>query len=195
MPDGAMYPMYKFKDEIRDYFEEFHDRIIVDGTSRRKVYKGLLKSKFSQGEKKGEPDFGLTEMKEQLSYLDELPTRTVQLSMPMKRPPKCWDGVTTTLEGLGHQEHYVLVLPSKTSSSTSTSTRQRQVSGRGSRRWVPSYAELSRDRGWNPHHSSIFRGSSAFTAGAAWSRARSTQANPPPSTPHRVHRPPGPYHS
>lgn len=50
--DGAMYPMYKFKDEIRDYFEEFHDRIMVDGERRRKVYKGLLKSKFSQGRRR-----------------------------------------------------------------------------------------------------------------------------------------------
>lgn len=47
--DGNTYPMYKFKDEIRDYFEEFHDRLMIDGTYRRKVYKGLRESKFSQG--------------------------------------------------------------------------------------------------------------------------------------------------
>ena len=70
--DGYLYPMYKFKDEIRDYFEEFHDRLMIDGAYRRKVYKRLLKSKFSQGEKTESPIQDWTEMKEQPSYLDEL---------------------------------------------------------------------------------------------------------------------------
>ena len=146
--DGAMYPMYKFKDEIRDYFEEFHDRIMVDGTSRRKVYKGLLKSKFSQGEKKESPISDWTEMKEQPSYLDELyKDCPAQYANENGLPAKRWDDVTTTLKDLDtRKEHYVLV-PEQDVVIDIDLDKDRDKCLEEARRWVPSYAELSRSGG------------------------------------------------
>lgn len=146
--DGAMYPMYKFKDEIRDYFEEFHDRIMVDGNSRRKVYKGLLKSKFSQGEKKESPIPDWTEMKEQPSYLDELyKDRPAQYANENGLPAKRWDDVTTTLKDLDtRKEHYVLV-PEQDVVIDIDLDKDRDKCLEEARRWVPSYAELSRSGG------------------------------------------------
>lgn len=146
--DGAMYPMYKFKDEIRDYFEEFHDRIMVDGNSRRKVYKGLLKSKFSQGEKKESPIPDWTEMKEQPSYLDELyKDCPAQYANENGLPAKRWDDVTTTLKDLDtRKEHYVLV-PEQDVVIDIDLDKDRDKCLEEARRWVPSYAELSRSGG------------------------------------------------
>ena len=143
-----MYPMYKFKDEIRDYFEEFHDRIMVDGERRRKVYKGLLKSKFSQGEKTENPISDWTEMKEQPSYLDELyKDRPAQYANENGLPAKRWDDVTTTLKDLDTgKEHYVLV-PEQDVVIDIDLDKDRDKCLEEARRWVPSYAELSRSGG------------------------------------------------
>ena len=146
--DGTMYPMYKFKDEIRDYFEEFHDRLWIDGSYRRKVYKGLLKSKFSQGEKKESPISDWTEMKEQSSYLDELyKDRPAQYANENGLPAKRWDDVTTTLKDLDtRKEHYVLA-PEQDVVIDIDLDKDRDKCLEEARRWVPSYAELSRSGG------------------------------------------------
>ena len=146
--DGTMYPMYKFKDEIRDYFEEFHDRLWIDGSYRRKVYKGLLKSKFSQGEKKESPISDWTEMKKQPSYLDELyKDRPAQYANENGLPAKRWDDVTTTLKDLDtRREHYVLI-PEQDVVIDIDLDKDRDKCLEEARRWVPSYAELSRSGG------------------------------------------------
>ena len=146
--DGTMYPMYKFKDEIRDYFEEFHDRRMIDGSYRRKVYKGLLKSKFSQGEKTESPIPDWTEMKEQASYLDELyKDRPAQYANDNGLPTKRWDNVTTTLKDLDtRKEHYVLV-PEEDVVIDIDLDKSLVRCLDEARRWIPSYAELSRSGG------------------------------------------------
>ena len=146
--DGAMYPMYKFKDEIRDYFEEFHDRVMVDGNRRRKVYKGLLKSKFSQGEKTESPISDWTDMSERDSYLDELyKDQPAQYANENGLPSYRWDDVTTTLKDLDtRKEHYVLV-PERDIVIDIDLDKDRTRCLEEARKWIPSYAELSRSGG------------------------------------------------
>ena len=146
--DGNMYPMFRFKDEIRDYFEEFHDRIMIDGVSRRKVYKGLLKSKFSQGEKTESPVSDWTDMSERDSYLDELyKNQPAQYSNENGLPAYRWDNVTTTLKDLDtRKEHYVLV-PERDIVIDIDLDKDRTRCLEEARKWIPSYAELSRSGG------------------------------------------------
>ena len=146
--DGNMYPMYKFKDEIRDYFEEFHDRIMVNGVHRRKVYKGLLKSKFSQGEKSESPIPDWTDMSERDSYLDELyRDQPAQYANENGLPAYRWDDVTTTLKDLDtRKEHYVLV-PERDIVIDIDLDKDRTRCLEEARKWIPSYAELSRSGG------------------------------------------------
>ena len=146
--DGYMYPMYKFKDEIRDYFEEFHDRIVIDGVRRRKVYKGLLKSKFSQGEKSESPIPDWTDMSERESYLDELyKDQPAQYANENGLPAYRWDDVTTTLKDLDtRKEHYVLV-PERDIVIDIDLDKDRTRCLEEARKWIPSYAELSRSGG------------------------------------------------
>ena len=146
--DGYMYPMYRFKDEIRDYFEEFHDRVMVDGNRRRKVYKGLLKSKFSQGEKTESPIPDWTDMSERDSYLDELyKDQPAQYANENGLPAYRWDDVTTTLKDLDtRKEHYVLV-PERDIVIDIDLDKDRTRCLEEARKWIPSYAELSRSGG------------------------------------------------
>lgn len=146
--DGNLYPMYKFKDEIRDYFEEFHDRIMIDGISRRKVYKGFLKSKFSQGEKTESPIPDWTDMSERDSYLDELyKDQPAQYANENGLPAYRWDDVTTTLKDLDtRKEHYVLV-PEGDIVIDIDLDKDRTRCLEEARKWIPSYAELSRSGG------------------------------------------------
>lgn len=146
--DGNMYPMYKFKDEIRDYFEEFHDRLMIDGTYRRKVYKGLRESKFSQGEKSESPIPDWTDMSERKSYLDELyKDQPAQYANENGLPSYRWDDVTTTLKDLDtRKEHYVLV-PERDIVIDIDLDKDRARCLEEARKWIPSYAELSRSGG------------------------------------------------
>ena len=146
--DGHVYPMYKFKDEIRDYFEEFHDRIMIDGDRRRKVYKGLLKSKFSQGEKLENPIPDWTDMRERDSYLNELyKDQPAQYANENGLPAYRWDDVTTTLKDLdARKEHYVLV-PERDIVIDIDLDKDRTRCLEEARKWLPSYAELSRSGG------------------------------------------------
>lgn len=146
--DGSMYPMYKFKDEIRDYFEEFHDRLMIDGDRRRKVYKGLLKSNFSQGEKQESPIPDWTDMSERDSYLDELyKDQPAQYANENGLPTYRWDDVTTTLKDLDtRKEHYVLV-PERDIVIDIDLDKDRTRCLEEARKWIPSYAELSRSGG------------------------------------------------
>lgn len=146
--DGSMYPMYKFKDEIRDYFEEFHDRLMIDGDRRRKVYKGLLKSKFSQGKKSESPIPDWTDMSERESYLDELyKDQPAQYANENGLPAYRWDDVATTLKDLDtRKEHYVLV-PERDIVIDIDLDKDRTRCLEEARKWIPSYAELSRSGG------------------------------------------------
>ena len=146
--DGNMYPMYKFKDEIRDYFEEFHDRLRIDGVQRRKVYKGLRESKFSQGEKLESPIPEWTDMSEGDSYLDELyKDQPAQYANENGLPAYRWDDVTTTLKDLDtRKEHYVLV-PERDIVIDIDLDKDRTRCLEEARKWIPSYAELSRSGG------------------------------------------------
>lgn len=146
--DGYVYPMFRFKDEIQDYFEEFHDRTMIDGVRRRKVYKGLLKSKFSQGEKQASPIPDWTDMSERESYLDELyKDQPAQYANENGLPVYRWDDVTTTLKDLDtRKEHYVLV-PERDIVIDIDLDKDRTRCLEEARKWIPSYAELSRSGG------------------------------------------------
>ena len=146
--DGYVYPMFRFKDEIRDYFEEFHDRIMIHGVSRRKVYKGLLKSKFSQGERTESPIPDWTDMSERDSYLDELyKDQPAQYANENGLPAYRWDDVTTTLKDLDtRKEHYVLV-PERDIVIDIDLDKDRTRCLEEARKWIPSYTELSRSGG------------------------------------------------
>lgn len=64
-------PQYKFREELRNYFEHFEDRKKVDGQDVRSVYSGFKKDKFSSKIVKEDPISKLV-LDEATSLLDDI---------------------------------------------------------------------------------------------------------------------------
>lgn len=64
-------PQYKVREELRNYFDEFHDRMTVDGVIYRSYYKGFSANKFKAPVNDDVKVFSLV-LDEEISLLDEL---------------------------------------------------------------------------------------------------------------------------
>lgn len=100
---------YKFREELKSYFEEFSDRARVDGKQFRSYYSGFLSNKFNQGEApKNENPYSLV-LDYETSKLDDLMADyPAQYATTNDIPGKPWKEVTTKLSDLDtHKVHYV----------------------------------------------------------------------------------------
>ena len=105
-------PMYRFREDLKDYFDEFIDRIVLeDGTRVRSYYKGFKKDKFA--EKELSPDKAKEswlKMDSTESILDEACKDCPAQYARGDAPSKAWDRVGTTLKDLDTSKlHYVRV--------------------------------------------------------------------------------------
>ena len=109
-PDS--YPRPKFREELKNYFEEFHDVTRINGKQVRSWYSGFkldcLQRKGDIPEDTEEPENWLT-LKEQKSMLDELLKDCKAQYEVDGKPDMPWDKATTTLKDLDTTKtHYVL---------------------------------------------------------------------------------------
>ena len=124
----VQYPMTlrPFKEELKNYFKEYHDRITIDGVRVRSYYKGFKYDKFEKDEDDvsiqtavAEPESvhsseatkGWLHLTEIPSLLDtELADMKAQYAPPEGKHMRTWDNVKTTLADLDTSRlHYVLV--------------------------------------------------------------------------------------
>lgn len=114
----VQYPfsMRIFREELRNYFEEYHERYILeDGTRARSYYHGFKDlinlSEESQCESDNRADNGWLSMKSQPSVLDDiLKDQPAQYANNDGLPYKKWDSVKTTLSSIDTSIlHYVKV--------------------------------------------------------------------------------------
>ena len=112
--DKQMLPQYKFREELRNYFYEFHDRTTVDGVSVRKYFKGYkgLAPIPPSTETPIKPE-GVYEivLGAGSSIFDEVfATSPAQAANEFGVPPKPWATASTTLSDIDtSQLHYVKV--------------------------------------------------------------------------------------
>lgn len=105
-------PMYRFREELKDYFKEYHDRIRLDGKQVRSYYKGFLTTKFINRYQDGEEDLPpyslVLDCKE--SIFDEVfKDCKAQYANENEAPSKKWENVRTKLEHIDtSQLHYVI---------------------------------------------------------------------------------------
>lgn len=147
-----VYKQYKFRDGLREYFDEFHEQIMIDGVRYRSWYTGLkILENFDWVELKPETQSWL-QLEDMHSLLDDIlldaPAQygTGDERHPLKRP---WAENSTTLKELDtSQEHYVLVEPQhividfdlrNTIGEKDIHLNLKAASG-----WPPTYAEVSR---------------------------------------------------
>lgn len=102
-------PQYKFREELRNYFDEFHNRIEIEGQTVRSYYEGFNANKF-KAPLKDSPAFSLV-IEETESILDfELANMPAQLATSRETPKKKWEDVTTVLGEIDTSElHFVKV--------------------------------------------------------------------------------------
>lgn len=102
-------PQYKMREELRNYFEEFHDRGEIDGVKVRSLYQGFVANKF-KAPAPDSPTFSLV-LEEETSLLDDLfGELPAQLAKDDGTPAKRWENVTTKLLDIDtHKLHYVKV--------------------------------------------------------------------------------------
>lgn len=107
-------PRYRFKTELRRYFREYHERIMIDGVPYRSLFVGFKSDKFDSREQTPNPiktDNWLELYSSQTSVFDEMfGGCKAQYSSDSGTPQKAWMYTDTTLKDLDPTlEHYVLM--------------------------------------------------------------------------------------
>lgn len=103
---------YAFKSELGNYFEEFYDRITLDGIQVRSYYKGLKADLYKTPDDEDASKFKLF-LEETTSLLDhEYADCAAQYTTASGAPKQTWANVTTTLSQIDtSREHFVLGIP------------------------------------------------------------------------------------
>lgn len=141
-------PQYKLREELRNYFDEFKDRIELEGEVLRSYYMGFNANKF-KAPTKNETVFSLV-IEEKTSLLDdELADCPAQMSNDAGIPSMPWNKVTTTLADINtRKEHYVrvpenhIVIDFDLKGESGGKTLARNLEAASA--WPPTYAELSK---------------------------------------------------
>lgn len=105
-------PMYKFREELKDYFKEYHDITRVDGKQVRSYYKGFLSTKFIKTnnlEADPEKPYSLVLDCSESLLDEELKDCPAQYANEKETPEKKWSDVKTKLSDIDTSRiHYVI---------------------------------------------------------------------------------------
>jgi hypothetical protein len=141
---------YAFKSELGNYFEEFHDRITIDGILVRSYYKGFKAEPFKQPVDVSAKTFTLR-MDQTTSLWDlEFAECAAQYATETGTPKRKWENVKTKLAEIDtSQEHYVKGFPENHividfDLKGEDGKKSLESNLRAASEWPPTYAELSR---------------------------------------------------
>ena len=141
----------KFKEELKNYFNEFHERTVLDDDSRvRNYYKGFIFEKFQMQEEIEEKDISWINLKKQSSLLDDLLSDCpAQLANDSGTPSKRWDNCATKLKDISTSElHYVMAPTNHIvidfDIKNINGEKDFLLNLKEASKWPPTYAELSK---------------------------------------------------
>ena len=157
-------PQYKFREELRNYFDIFHDRFTINGQEMRSYYSGFTANKF-KATVKDVKTFSLV-MEETVSLLDELlADMPAQEASAKDIPKQSWSSVKTRLADLDTtkthfvkvpEHHIVIDFDLKDENGEKSLERNLEAASV----WLPTYGELSKS-GSGVHLHYIFDGDSS----------------------------------
>lgn len=149
-----MLPQYKVREELRNYFDDFKDRVTIEGETFRSYYVGFNADKFkTQIKDNGNKIFSLV-LEETKSLFDleyaEQPAQGFRLTEDgMEIPAKRWIDVKTTLAEIDTSElHYVrvpeehIVIDFDIRGENGEKSLEKNLEAASA--WPPTYAELSK---------------------------------------------------
>ena len=147
-------PQRIFKEELKNYFNDYNDRLnLDDGTRARSYYSGFKTSIFeSNSEKpsKEKTDNYIIDFKKQESIFDkECADCLAQYASSKETPSKKWDNVKTTLRDINTSKiHYVkipenhIVIDFDIKDETGKKSFEKNLEAAS--KWPATYAELSK---------------------------------------------------
>jgi len=151
-------PQYKVREELRNYFEDFKDRVMVNGETMRSYYTGFNANKF-KAPVKDSPTFSLV-MEEDISLLDELlADQPAQYATENGTPISRWSKVETTLSEIDTRRlHYVKVpdghIVIDFDLKDPDGKKSLELNLEAASQWPATYAELSKsEAGIHLHYS------------------------------------------
>lgn len=145
-------PMYKVREELRNYFDEFHDKFLVDGVEVRSYYEGFTANKFKTPVK--EDDAFTLVIEEDVSLLDEelidMPAQGSKINeFGDEIPASRWADVKTTLADINTNElHFVkvpenhIVIDFDLTDENGHKSLERNLGAAS--QWPATYAEISK---------------------------------------------------
>ena len=105
-------PMYRFREELKDYFKEYHDVARIDGKQVRSYYRGFLSTKFIKTnvlEVNPEKPYSLVLDCTESILDEELKDCLAQYANEKETPENKWDDVRTKLSDIDtSRTHYVM---------------------------------------------------------------------------------------
>ena len=143
-------PRYKFREELKDYYDRFMDITHVDGKSVRSYYRGFKKSKFINPETEETPPPPSLVLDREESLLDILLAECpAQYATEDEKPRRPWDDVKTQLKDLDSRKlHYIrppvnhIVVDFDLKDESGNKSLERNLEAASN--WPPTYAELSK---------------------------------------------------
>ena len=153
------YPKRTFKEELKNYFKEYHERFqLEDGTRVRSYYKNFRVEKFEETNETPEPekkeDNNWLVFREQHSLFDDLYSDCpAQYANAEETPTMAWDNVTTTLKDLETNKlHYILTQAKEPKliaidfdiHDPDTKEKSYELNFAAASKWPKTYAELSK---------------------------------------------------
>ena len=146
-------PQRNFKEELKNYFYEYKERLVSDdGTRLRNYYVGFRTDKFEDAdeEQKEEPKLDLIKFDAVESIFDkECADCFAQYASSKETPSKKWDEVTTKLSEINTSKlHYVklpenhIVIDFDIPDEKGAKSFDRNLTAASA--WPPTYAELSK---------------------------------------------------
>lgn len=145
-------PMYKVREELRNYFDEFHDSFMLEGVRMRSYYEGFNANKF-RAPTKDVDTFSLV-MEETDSIFDieyaDMPAQLAHVNEFGKEVPSMkWVKVKTTLKDMTPQElHFVkvpdehIIIDFDLKDGNGDKSLERNLEAASN--WPPTYGELSK---------------------------------------------------
>lgn len=154
------YPKRLFKEELRNYFKEYHERFqLEDGTRVRSYYKIFRVEKFEEPNKEDtkpeeKEDENWLVFREQHSLFDDLYSDCpAQYANAEETPTMAWDNVTTTLKDIDTNKlHYILTQAKEPKlividfdiHDPETKEKSYELNLVAASKWPKTYAELSK---------------------------------------------------
>ena len=150
---GFKMPMYKFREELKNYFKEFKDITRVDGKQIRSYYSGFLYKKFDKKmeveSKELEPLPSLVFERQDSIFDTEFEDCPAQYTTKNETPLQKWDEVTTTLGELNTKRlHYVkvpenlIVIDFDLKDDSGEKSLEKNLDAAS--KWPPTYTEFSK---------------------------------------------------